>query len=171
MLTPYTGTVSGERMRTLFGSVPTPVFVVTALDAAGRPCGCTCNAVSAVSLDPPSLLVSLGHHSRTLAAVTVAGAFAVNFLAADGEAVARRFATSVPDKFAGVPHQVVGVDVAAPVLGAGVAGWAVCRVARVVDVADHSVVFGDVVHVMSGGGPTLLAFRRAYLPAPPAGGA
>jgi flavin reductase (DIM6/NTAB) family NADH-FMN oxidoreductase RutF len=168
MLTPYPGTVPGERMRTLFGSVATPVFVVTAFDAVGRPCGCTCNAVSAVSLDPPSLLVSLGHHSRTLAAVTAAGSFAVNFLAADGEAMARRFATSVPDKFAGVPHTVVG---AAPVLGAGTAGWAVCRVAQVVDFADHTVVFGEVVHVTSGDAPTLLAFRRAYLPAPPAGGA
>jgi flavin reductase (DIM6/NTAB) family NADH-FMN oxidoreductase RutF len=72
--------VAPEHYRDALSPLPTSVSIVTAvrLDA---PAGCTANAVMSLSLDLPSLLVSLTTGSRTLAAVTEAGTFAVNVLA------------------------------------------------------------------------------------------
>ncbi|MGH1553841.1 flavin reductase family protein [Streptomyces sp. L7] len=57
--------VDAGRFRELFGSFPTTVSIVTTVDGAGEPRGFTCNAVSAVSVDPPLLLVCVDKGSRT----------------------------------------------------------------------------------------------------------
>ena len=153
-----------EEMRALFGACPTPVAVVTAFDAAGGPCGMTCNSVSSVSLHPPTLLVCLSTGSRTMAAVTAAGAFAVNFLAAGAAAVAREFATSRPDKFAVVAY----AGGASPVLLDDVVGWARCTVVGAVPGAeDHTIVLGEVHETRAFDAPPLVYFHRAYVDWPP----
>ena len=146
-------------MRAFFGACPTPVAVVTAFDAAGRPCGMTCNSVSSVSLRPPTLLVCLDTRSRTLGAVVGAGAFAVNYLAAGAAAVARVFATSREDKFTGVPYS----DGAAPVLLDGVVSWARCTVVGALPGGDdHTVVLGEVCETGAYDAPPLVYFHRSY---------
>ncbi|MEU3572097.1 flavin reductase family protein [Kitasatospora sp. NPDC036755] len=129
-----------DAYREAIARLPTGVAVITASGAEG-PVGCTVNAVMSLSLDPPSLLVSFGTGSRTLARVTEAGRFAVNVLSWEDRRLARQFATgTAAQRFAGVPWApVLGV----PVLSGAVVGL-VCDVSETIPALDHTLVVGRV---------------------------
>jgi flavin reductase (DIM6/NTAB) family NADH-FMN oxidoreductase RutF len=128
--------VGGPAFRRFMRSWATGVAVVTSV--AGRPVGCTVNALLSVSLHPPLLLISLGEHSSTLAAVKASGRFAANLLGARQRQLAERFAAPVDDRFAGVAYRLAhGV----PVIDGTVAAT-VCAVEQIVPAADHMLVLG-----------------------------
>lgn len=131
------GAVGGQELRQLMRRWATGAAVVTGGSPA-EPVGCTVNALTSVSLDPPLLLISLASSSNTLAGVLRHGSFAVNVLAWRQRWLASRFA-AVGDRFAGVDYRLVH-DV--PVLTGTVAA-AVCGVVRTVTVADHVLVLGS----------------------------
>jgi flavin reductase (DIM6/NTAB) family NADH-FMN oxidoreductase RutF len=125
------------------GSWVTGVSLITAVSAEGRPMGCTLNALTSLSLDPPSLLISLGIDSRTLAALQASGRFCVNVLASDQEAVSRRFSDAsltTDQRFAAVAYDLKhGV----PVL-TGCVATLICDVADTIPIHDHVLVVGTV---------------------------
>ncbi|GAA1186361.1 hypothetical protein GCM10009654_49910 [Streptomyces hebeiensis] len=135
-------TVAPETFREFFGSIPTAVAVVTTTGRDGEPRGFTCNAFSAISPDPPLLLVCADRNSRTLPSLLLRRAFAVHLLADDGEEIARIFAGRSQDKFAGLdwlPGEAVrGV----PILGSGVLAYAECTLLRAVEAGDHQLLIG-----------------------------
>src|SRR6187551_2884677 len=90
--------------RSALGSFATGVTVVTMTCPDGVPVGLTCNSFSSVSLSPPLVLWSLSLRSPNLSNFLQAPLFAVNILADDQVALARRFATPLPNKFDGVAH-------------------------------------------------------------------
>lgn len=145
-------TVSQDVFKEVMGNVPAAVTVVTALDGAGEPAGLTVSAFSVVSLDPPLVLVCVDKGSQTLPAVTGAGRFTVNFLAAGGEDLAIRFASKSAHKFDGVvtmPSSALRAHGAAlpgygPVLAGAACGYALCDVAREVEAGDHWIFVGEV---------------------------
>ncbi|WP_281032953.1 flavin reductase family protein [Nocardia brevicatena] len=85
------------------GRFTTGVAVVSADDRTGNPCAMTISSLTSVSLEPPILLVSLTHGSRTTEAVETTWTFAVSILGSRQEAVARRFATRGGARFEGIP--------------------------------------------------------------------
>lgn len=133
--------VDAETFRRALGSFASTVTVVTTATADGRRFGLTATAFTSVSLAPPLVLVCIDRRSESLPAVRETGVFAVNFLAADEEALSRRFASPGPDKFEGLitERAVTG----SPLLPGGV-GWVDCRVVQVVDAGDHVVFLGEV---------------------------
>jgi len=145
--------------RRAVSQLPTGVCVVTAQNDAG-PVGCTVNAVMSLSVQPPSLVVSLGAAGATASQVVSAGRFAVNVLAYRDRALVPKFAVgSMRERFAGVEwHSAVG----APVLsGASVAF--VCEVSEVVCVLDHALIVGRVLWTREGAAvPTVLYRRDQY---------
>ncbi len=148
--------------RAIFATLPTAVAVVTALDRDGTPRGFTCNAVTAVSADPPLLLVCVDRTSVTSAALRTAGAFVVNFLAADAAGTSRRFAGKGEDKFDGVattPSRAAG---GAPVLTGDAVAVAECVTTDVVPAGDHWIVLGRVEAGSVHERDTLMYFRRTY---------
>lgn len=136
--------VDGAGHRTLMGRWATGVSLVTTLHD-GDPYGCTLNALSSLSLDPPTLIVCLGEQTRTLAAVRQTGRFAVNVLAAGQADVSRTFADrslSTAARFAAVPHAVrFGV----PVID-GCVATVICDVLEERPLCDHVVVVGRALH-------------------------
>jgi len=131
--------MDAPELRRLMSRWATGVAVVTSRDGGG-PRGATTNALTSLSLDPPLVLVALDRGSNTLAAVQASGRFCLNVLAADQEAVARRFATkaSGEEKLAGLPHQLVdGV----PVL-TGVLAWLACELEQELPGGDHAILVG-----------------------------
>jgi flavin reductase (DIM6/NTAB) family NADH-FMN oxidoreductase RutF len=121
--------------------LPTGVSVVTAVQPEG-PAGCTASAIMSLSLDPPTLLISLSTGSRTLSVVRQAGTFAVNVLAWPDRHLAQRFATAAPHRrFEGVPWSLTH---GAPVLTRSALS-AVCEVNETVPLLDHTVLAGTVV--------------------------
>jgi 3-hydroxy-9,10-secoandrosta-1,3,5(10)-triene-9,17-dione monooxygenase reductase component len=73
-------TVTAVDLRATMSAFATGVTVVSTLGEDGAPLGTTASAVASVSLDPPLVLVCLGHASNTLAALRRHGAFVVNVL-------------------------------------------------------------------------------------------
>ena len=88
--------------RRALGQFATGVTVVTAQAKSGRPMGLTVNSFASVSLDPPLLLVSVDRTHDMHAALAAAEHFVLNVLAADQEALSRRFAGDEENRFDGV---------------------------------------------------------------------
>lgn len=98
---PAVTTVEAAAFREALGCFASGVTVVTAA-GEGRVAGLTANAFTAVSLDPPLVLVCIQRGSRSLEALRRAGQFAVHVLRADQVAEARAFARAGDDKLAGI---------------------------------------------------------------------
>ena len=134
--------VDQSALRACLGRWPTGVAVITTRDVAGTSRGLTVNSFSSVSLDPPLVLWSLARTSQSFTAFANCQAFAVNVLAFEQAALARRFAASGGDKFTGMT--VEPGDHGAPRL-AGCAAWLECRTTSVHDGGDHLVLIGRVL--------------------------
>jgi flavin reductase (DIM6/NTAB) family NADH-FMN oxidoreductase RutF len=152
--------IEPSRYREFMSAFASGVAVVTAVDPSGRPQGMTCTSLASVTLSPPTLLVSLRHGSATLAAVSSARVFAVNLLRDGACDVALLFAGPQPDRFSRVSWQPSPGG--SPWLHADALGVADCVVRQAVDVGDHRVVFGEVVHVLTVDGDPLLYGRRRF---------
>lgn len=135
--------VPEDQFRSLAGSLPTGVTVLTTLDNAGEPAGMTSGAVCGLSRVPPLLLACLGATSRTLAALTRRGAFCVNVLDADAAWLSDRFAGATADRFADVPWEPGPGGL--PIFTEGVVAHAVCEVHHTIDAGDHVIVIGLIV--------------------------
>src|SRR5205807_1257016 len=72
--------------------------------ALERPIGMTASSVASVSLEPPLLLVCVDRRHDMHPAMQAASRFVLNVLAADQEALSRRFAAEHPDRFDGVGY-------------------------------------------------------------------
>ena len=144
------------------GAFPTGVAVVTAMDETGHARGLTCNALCSASADPPLMLVCVDRASTTLPAIRHSRAFAVNYLAAGREELARLFASKEPDKFGEVAWQPA--ENGMPYLHQDSVALAECTLRQEIDAGDHVIFIG---HVDNGRPPAdgarpLLYFHRGY---------
>lgn len=151
---------SPEAFRAIFGAFPTGVTIVTCIDSADRPVGMTVSAVSALSLDPPQLLICLQHGKYTLDAIRTSGTFGVNFLSETQADLSGRFASSRFDKFTDVSWSrgetlgVPGFD--------GALAVAECRVSEIITSGDHDIVIGTLASGTSTAGNALVYWNRGY---------
>lgn len=146
--------------RQVLGRFPTGVAVVTSLAAGEAPVGLSVNSFTAVSLDPPLVAICVSRDSGTWASMRPSGAFCVNVLAEDQEALSRRFARPGAERFQGV-----GWDPSpsgAPRLH-GVLAWIDCGIEAVHPGGDHEICVGRVraLDVERQDGP-LVYFRGGY---------
>ncbi len=149
-----------ERFRELCGRFATGVAIVTARDAQGNPVGMTASSFSSTSLVPPLISIAVDRAATAHPALLVAPSFVVNILAEGQEALSRRFASGLADRFDGVGwHSGDGGEV----LLDGAMAHISCRRWGVVGAGDHTVFFGEV----TGGTVTeqhrpLLHYRGGY---------
>ena len=153
--------VRPEDLRAAMSRFPTGVTVVAAIGPAG-PAGATANAVASLSLEPPMMLACLDLGSRTLIAVEHARRFAVNVLAGDQAALARRFSTKDPhpETWEGVP----AAERAGTPMIEGAAIWLACELAEVHSGGDHAIVTGTVVELEAGETDPLIFHDGEYRP-------
>lgn len=130
-----------KALRSALGSYATGVAVVTACAPDGELIGLTVNSFSSVSLDPPLVLWSLATSSPNLEAFRNASHYAVNVLSAAQTEVSQRFASRLPDKFAGI-EACSGLG-GAPLLPACMA-WFECRNVTQHPGGDHLILIGHV---------------------------
>src|SRR6059058_2862538 len=76
-----------------------------ATELAGKPIGMTASSVASVSLDPPLVLVSVARDNDMHPALKAADRFVLNVLAAEQEAISRRFAEDHPNRFDGIGYR------------------------------------------------------------------
>jgi flavin reductase (DIM6/NTAB) family NADH-FMN oxidoreductase RutF len=155
---------------------PTGVAVITSLDADHRPWGMTCTSLCGVSLDPPSLVVSLRSASPTLGAIRERRGFALNLLHDQAQATSHRFGSGDPERFENTDWELP-LSANGPHLYADAHATADCALLSTTAVGDHTAVFAEVKQIVtrdSTPSPLLYGLRRyAHWPLPaavPAGG-
>ncbi|MBV8529852.1 MAG: flavin reductase family protein [Candidatus Eremiobacteraeota bacterium] len=139
--------------------VPTGVTVVTSLKD-GEPRGITVNALSSVSLDPPSLLICINREARSYLFISSSRIFCVNVLAGDQRRLAEHFAGKVRNlQFAEIAYTVDATG--APVLPGTIAHFD-CELAHEYQFGSHSILIGRVLSCRSRAGTPLGYFNGGF---------
>ncbi len=147
-------------LRDALGCFATGVTVVTCFDKAGDPVGLTANSFTALSLDPPLLLVCVAKASTSAGPLTSAQAFAVNVLQTRQQPASITFSTRGEDRF-GQTEWSVG-EHGAPVLMESLSVFE-CRRHAIHDGGDHVILVGEVTKASFVAGlDPLLYFRGSY---------
>jgi flavin reductase (DIM6/NTAB) family NADH-FMN oxidoreductase RutF len=151
--------ISPDDFRRVLGHFATGVTVVTTSDADSRPTGLTASAFTSVSLDPPLVLVCVDHKSQSYPALLECGAFAVNILRREQEAISRRFATTRLDKFDGLGFRMS--ERGLPLIDDALAHIE-CRTVNAYPEGDHTIFVGLVECAETGSGQPLVYYRGRY---------
>ena len=155
--------VDPYEFRTIIGHLASGVTIITSAEG-DRFHGMTANAVVSLSLDPVMLLICVDKTAYSHASIRQAGAFGVNILADNQEAVSRLFAKhSEPESgsLRGQPFRIG--DTGTPMLAECLA-FLECRVKDVLEGGDHSVFLGEVVDqgVVNNDARPLVFYRGGY---------
>ena len=153
-----------RELRNELGRFPTGVTVITTCPPGGKREGLTANSFSALSLDPPLVLWSIGRKSASIASFVESGHFAINVLRAGQSDISHRFATPSADKFEGL---VVGVGVGNSPLLPGVLASFECKVESTIEGGDHLLFVGRVHKISYGDGEPLIFNAGRYATAQP----
>src|SRR5690349_9317331 len=92
-------TVTSEEFRRACGRFATGVTVATVIDRKGVPHGLTVSSFTSVSLDPPLILICLGHAVTVIDAFRGASHFGINVLEESQRDLSERFARRGFDRF------------------------------------------------------------------------
>jgi flavin reductase ActVB len=151
--------VTAEQFRLACSRFATGVTVATVLDAEGTPHGLTVSSFTSVSLDPPLVLICLGHAVTVIEAFRQAKHFGINVLTADQRAISDRFARKGLDRFDGLAwaRGATGVPILPGVLAA-----IECAVHDRFTSGDHDIFVGRMVHTKVAEGEPLLYFASGY---------
>jgi flavin reductase (DIM6/NTAB) family NADH-FMN oxidoreductase RutF len=139
------------------GEFATGVAVVTA-EHESVAAGMTLNSFTSVSLEPLLVLVSLANGSRTLHATRPSDRFAVSILGRGQAEVALDFS----QPWAPFPMGHVERDREGFLSVSGAVAVLRCRVERIEDGGDHTLVLGEVISITHGGGEPLLFHRGRF---------
>lgn len=152
-------TVDQSDFRAVLGRFATGVTVVTTLDKNGDDAGMTVSAFSSLSLDPPLVLICIGHSASIYDSLAAATHFVANILTEDQEVLARRFAEQTPDRFDGVGYErgLTGAAILDDVLG-----YVECEVVDRHPGGDHDIIIASVEGTSFKEGKPLLYYRGGY---------
>ena len=127
------------------------------------PLGFTASSFTSVSLDPPLVLVCVGHEVEGFDAYRRCPEFAINVLGESQRALSDRFATEHPDRFGGVRwRQGAHGPHGAPILEGCIAALE-CVPWRRIEAGDHMILIGRVLRCEGSGGRPLAYWRGSYL--------
>lgn len=152
--------VDPRHFRTVLGSYPTGVCVVTSVNERGERWGLAVGTFTAISLSPPLVGFLPDKSSTSWVAIEKTGRFCVNILSEAQLPDCRRFATRAPDKFDGMSHGHTPGGL--PLLD-NVLAWIECDIDSIIELGDHLLVVGAVraMERREGGRP-LVFFNGGY---------
>jgi 3-hydroxy-9,10-secoandrosta-1,3,5(10)-triene-9,17-dione monooxygenase reductase component len=152
-------TIAPREFRRVLGHFLTGVVVVATMDGT-EPVGLTVGSFFSVSLDPPLVGFCASRSSSTWPVIKQARRFCVNVLAADQEAVSRKFAGTGTNKFEGIAWTLSHLG--CPKLD-NVLAWIECEIDMIHDAGDHEICVGRVVTLGDGRRwPPLPFFRGGH---------
>ena len=138
---------------------PTGVTIVTAMDANGCPHGMTASSFTSVSLAPPLVLVCVDHNAKLLKHLQPSKYLGINILSEGQHQLSVHFARRGQDRFDGVDwtsgHH--GIPLIPGVLAA-----IECRIERMEDAGDHSILIAEVLRTEYCEGRPLVYFGSGY---------
>ncbi|KXK55634.1 MAG: flavin reductase [Chlorobi bacterium] len=154
--------VSPDELRQALRQFASGVTIVTTQHDGIR-YGITVSAFASVTLQPPTVMVSINSESQLADMIQESQAFAVHILAEDQAELSQRFSAAIDgdEKFGNLPvaEGVNGV----PILDHAMARFE-CVLDRTIRVGTHVVMFGKVVGTDSDPDPAwpLLYYHREY---------
>jgi flavin reductase (DIM6/NTAB) family NADH-FMN oxidoreductase RutF len=151
--------VTGDEFRRACGRFANSVTVATVLDANSAPHGLTVSSFTSVSLDPPLILICLGHAVTAIETFRAAKYFGINILADDQQHLSDRFARKGEDRFDGLPWYAGSTGV--PLLP-GVLAAIECAVEQRIPAGDHDIFIARMVCATVAEGEPLVHFRGCY---------
>lgn len=153
-------TIDPDSFRSVLGRFASGITVVTTRDAEQRDVGMTVSAFCSVSLDPPLVQVCVDRAASLHAAMLTTTRYGVSILAAEQEALSRRFATAESARrFDGIGYRrgesgVVLLDDALAHLE--------CRIVASHEAGDHTMFVGEVESATARSARPLLYYRGGY---------
>ena len=151
--------IDHDAFRAVLGRFASGIVVITTRDGSGTPHGMTVSAFSSLSLHPPLVLVCIGNDATMAPVIANATTFAVNVLSDSQEALSRRFAGKVDDRFSGVGYAVGELGDA--VLDDTIASLQ-CRLVSLHAAYAHMIVVGHAEQGAARDGKPLLYYRGGY---------
>ncbi len=152
-------TFTSDDFRRACGRFATGVAIASVMDAAGTPHGLTVSSFTSVSLEPPLVLICLGHAVTMIETFRAATHFAINVLSEQQQYLSERFARKGHDRFTGVPwHRGQS---GAPLIE-GVLAAIECEVHQRFLSGDHDILVGRVLRAEVTEGLPLLHFSGRY---------
>jgi flavin reductase (DIM6/NTAB) family NADH-FMN oxidoreductase RutF len=151
--------VTSEEFRHACGRFATGITIASVLDANGAPHGLTVSSFASVSLDPPLILVCLGHDVSVINHFRASNNFGINVLAESQRHLSDRFARKGHDRFDGLEWQsgTTGVPLLTGVLAA-----IECRTSQWFTAGDHDIFVGEMVAARVADGEPLIYFASRY---------
>ncbi len=153
-------TIDPDSFRSVLGRFASGITVVTTRDAAGHDMGMTVSAFCSVSLRPPLVSICVDRVATMHDALTAGDRFGVNILAAEQEALSRRFASiDSSHRFDGVGYErgesgVLLLDDALAHLE--------CLVMARHAAGDHTLFIGEVESASARDARPMLYYRGGY---------
>jgi flavin reductase len=156
---------NSRELRNALGSFATGVTIITTRSRSGVLTGMTANSFTSVSLDPPLVLVCIGHDAVMHGVLSATRQFGVSVLASHQEATARHFADRRRPlglaQFDGVswrPGRLTG----APLIDGAIAHFE-CQLWRSYDGGDHTIFLGNLLSMARpADGDALLFFHGRF---------
>ncbi|WEX73791.1 flavin reductase family protein [Sinorhizobium numidicum] len=161
-LAPDSQPVGHAGLKIAMRNVAGGVSVVTAGYGADRT-GATVTSATALSVDPPAMIVSINRTSSTWPVIQQHGHFCVNYLTAEQRAIAERFAGLGGLK--GV-ERYQGAEWLARHSGASILVGALaaidCEVEDIIERHSHAIIIGRVADIQTGSGEPLVYHNGQY---------
>ena len=151
--------VSPDDFRRACGRFATGVCVATVLDPQGGPHGLTVSSFTSVSLEPPLVLICLGHAVTLIEHFRSAKHFGINVLREDQRDLSDRFARKGFDRFDGLPWNPGATGV--PLLPGALAAME-CEVDQRVTSGDHDILIGRMMRIVVEEGNPLIYYASRY---------
>ena len=153
-------TLDPDAFRSVLGRFASGITVVTTRDSEGRDAGLTVSAFCSVSLHPPMVQVCVDRSASVYPVLAESKYFGVSVLAAEQEALSRRFSTvESMHRFEGIGFSrgesgVVLLDDALAHLE--------CRMSAAHPAGDHTIFVGEVERATARSARPLLYYRGGY---------
>lgn len=159
---PYRGrkaAVSSEEFRRACGRFATGVSVASVVDCTGTPHGLTVSSFTSVSLEPPLILICLGHAVTNIEDFRRARHFGINVLREDQRLISERFAQKGYDRFDGIGW--LAGETGVPLITTALATME-CATHQRFAAGDHDIFIGEVVHTWIRDGSPLIYYASRY---------
>lgn len=159
---PDVDTVGADLLKSALRLVSATVSVVTAGDCANRT-GATVTSATALSVEPPTMVVNIDLSSSTWPVIARHRHFCVNILDASQKAIAENFSGRTglrgPDRYIGAQWRELASG--APTLVDALAAID-CKVEEIIERHSHAILLGRVMAISLKDGSPLLYGRGQY---------
>jgi flavin reductase (DIM6/NTAB) family NADH-FMN oxidoreductase RutF len=159
---PFAHVADQDTLKSAMRRMSGGVSVITA-GVGDERTGATVTSATALSVDPPTMIVNINRSSSSWPVISRYGHFCVNILAADQQDVADRFAgkggLKGVERYDGAEWFTLASG--ASVLRGALAGID-CEVDEVIERHSHAIILGRVVSIVAGDGHSLVYSNGRY---------